>query len=132
MSFASKVAIVTGASSGIGRAAAIAFSASGASVVAVGREKSALEATLAELGQGQNPSLAVVADLTNADAAATIVGAAIERFGAIDILVNAAGMIGFGSTDQTTDEQWDAMMDLNVRAPFRLMRAAFPHLHARR
>jgi NAD(P)-dependent dehydrogenase (short-subunit alcohol dehydrogenase family) len=41
-------------------------------------------------------------------------------------------MIGFGSTDQTTDEQWDEMMALNVRAPFRLMRTAFPHLHARR
>ncbi len=41
-------------------------------------------------------------------------------------------MIGFGSTDQTTDDQWDAMMDTNVRAPFRLMRAAFPHLQARR
>ena len=132
MSFASKVAIVTGASSGIGRAAAIAFAANGASVVAVGRERPSLEATLAELGRGQNPALAVVADLTNADAAATVVGATIERFGAIDILVNAAGMIGFGSTDQTTDAQWDAMMDLNVRAPFRLMRAAFPHLQARR
>ncbi len=47
-------------------------------------------------------------------------------------VVNAAGIIGFGATDQTTDEQWDQMMDLNVRAPFRLMRAAFPHLKERR
>jgi NAD(P)-dependent dehydrogenase (short-subunit alcohol dehydrogenase family) len=132
MSFASKVAIVTGASSGIGRATAVALAASGASVVAVGRNKAALEATIAEVDHGSSVALGVVADLTTADAAPTIVSAAIARFGAVDILVNAAGIIGFGSTDQTTDQQWDMMMDLNVRAPFRLMRAAFPHLQARR
>jgi NAD(P)-dependent dehydrogenase (short-subunit alcohol dehydrogenase family) len=76
--------------------------------------------------------MALVVDLTALDAADAVVDAAISRFGALDILVNAAGMIGFGNTDQTTDEQWDQMMALNVRAPFRLMRAAYPHLKARR
>jgi NAD(P)-dependent dehydrogenase (short-subunit alcohol dehydrogenase family) len=132
MSHAGKVAIVTGASSGIGHATALAFSDAGAPVVAVGRDKSTLEPVVAELGQGGRPAIAVVADLTAAGAPESIVSAAVARFGAIDILVNAAGMIGFGSTDQTTDEQWDQMMALNVRAPFRLMRAAFPHLKTRR
>lgn len=100
--------------------------------MAVGRDRLTLEPVVAELGHGDRPAMAVVADLTMPEAADAVVGAAISRFGAIDILVNAAGIIGFGSTDQTTDEQWDQMMALNVRAPFRLMRAAYPHLRARR
>jgi NAD(P)-dependent dehydrogenase (short-subunit alcohol dehydrogenase family) len=132
MDLAGKVAIVTGASSGIGRATAIAFAGAGASVVAVGRDRAALEQVVAELAAGGGQSVAVVVDLTSADGPETAVNTAIERFGALDILVNAAGMIGFGTTDQTSDEQWDAMMALNLRAPFRLMRAAFPHLKARR
>lgn len=131
MSHAGKVAIVTGASSGIGRATTVALADAGASIVAVGREKSALEPVVAELQHGGRSAIAVVADLTAADAPQAVVGAAVTRFGAIDVLVNAAGAIGFGTTDQTTDEQWDAMMALNLRAPFRLMRAAFPHLKER-
>jgi NAD(P)-dependent dehydrogenase (short-subunit alcohol dehydrogenase family) len=132
MSQDGKVAIVTGASSGIGHATAAALAEGGASVVAVGRDKAALEAVVGELGHGGRPAIAVVADLTAPDTPDAIVSAAIARFGAIDVLVNAAGMIGFGTTDQTTDEQWDAMMGLNLRAPFRLMRAAFPYLKERR
>jgi NAD(P)-dependent dehydrogenase (short-subunit alcohol dehydrogenase family) len=132
MSFTNKVAIVTGASSGIGRATALGFSKGSGSVVAVGRDRSALEATVAELGHEGSGAIAVVADLTDAHAADAVVSAAITRFGGIDILVNAAGIIGFGNTDQTTDEQWESMMNTNLRAPFRLMRAAFPHLKARR
>jgi NAD(P)-dependent dehydrogenase (short-subunit alcohol dehydrogenase family) len=132
MSYAGKVAIVTGASSGIGRATALALTEAGAAVVAVGRDKAALELVAAELGHDDRPAIAVTADLVLADAPAAIVDAAVTRFGAVDLLVNAAGMIGFGTTDQVSDEQWDAMMALNVRAPFRLMRAAFPHLKERR
>jgi NAD(P)-dependent dehydrogenase (short-subunit alcohol dehydrogenase family) len=132
MSHVSKVVIVTGAASGIGRATAAAFADAGASVVAVGRDRAMLESTVAELGHNDRPALAVVADLTDDGAPETVVNAAITRFGAIDALVNAAGMIAFNSTDQATDEQWDRMMAINVRAPFRLMRAAFPHLKTRR
>jgi NAD(P)-dependent dehydrogenase (short-subunit alcohol dehydrogenase family) len=131
MSLAGKVAIVTGASSGIGRATANALASAGAAVVAVGREKGALELVVAELGHAVD-ALAVVADLTADEAPDAVVSAAVTHFGAVDVLVNAAGMIGFGTTDQTTDDQWDAMMALNLRAPFRLMRAAFPHLEQRR
>jgi NAD(P)-dependent dehydrogenase (short-subunit alcohol dehydrogenase family) len=129
--FTNKVVIVTGASSGIGRATALSFAAAGASLVAVGRNREELEAVIAEAGR-DGQAVAVVADVTAADAPDAIVREAVARFGGVDVLVNAAGMLGTGMTDATTDEQWDRMMGLNVRAPFRLMRAAFPHLKERR
>jgi NAD(P)-dependent dehydrogenase (short-subunit alcohol dehydrogenase family) len=131
MSFNGKTAILTGASSGIGKAATLALAADGASIVAVGRDKAALEAVVAEAGHAGAAAIAVVADVTSADAPAAIVRDAVARFGGIDVLVNAAGVIATGATDATTDDLWDRMMALNVRAPFRLMREAFPHLKAR-
>jgi NAD(P)-dependent dehydrogenase (short-subunit alcohol dehydrogenase family) len=105
-----QIVIVTGASSGIGRAAALRFGRERASILAVGRSESGL-AVLA-------------ADVTAADAPARIVAAAIEQFGGLTTVVNAAGIIGSGSVESTTDEQWDTMLDINLRAPFRMMRAA--------
>jgi NAD(P)-dependent dehydrogenase (short-subunit alcohol dehydrogenase family) len=132
MSFANKIAIVTGASSGIGRATALKFAESGASVVAVGRDKAALEGAIAEITHSGALAIAVVADVTSDTAPDDIINTTVTRFGGIDALVNAAGIIGFGATDATSDEDWDRMMNTNMRAPFRLMRAAFPHLKARK
>ena len=128
--FAKKVVIVTGASSGIGRATALSFVAAGASLVAVARDREALDALVGEAGAEQ--ALAVAADITTDEAPDDIVRQAAARFGGVDVLVNAAGILGTGMTDATTDEQWDRMMALNLRAPFRLMRAAFPQLKERR
>ena len=131
--FTNKVAIVTGASSGIGRAAAVALAAEGARVVAVGRDRTGLESLVEEAGHAGGHNIAVVvADVTDVDAPATIVRETVSRHGGIDVLINAAGIIGMGMTDATTDEQWDRMMAINVRAPFRLMREAFPMLKERR
>jgi NAD(P)-dependent dehydrogenase (short-subunit alcohol dehydrogenase family) len=131
--FTNKVAIVTGASSGIGRAAAVALAAEGAQVAAVGRERNSLESLVEEAGHagGHNITI-IVADVTADDAPATIVRETGARHGGIDVLINAAGIIGMGTTDATTDEQWDRMMAINLRAPFRLMREAFPMLKERR
>jgi NAD(P)-dependent dehydrogenase (short-subunit alcohol dehydrogenase family) len=132
MSFSSKVVIVTGATSGIGRASALAFARERASVVAVGRKREAL----AEVGQAVKAaggsSHTVEADVTAADAPERIVGEALDAFGGIDCLVNAAGIIANGTIENTADEAWDEMLDINVRAPFRLMRSAAPHLAARK
>ena len=130
--FADKVAVVTGASSGIGRATALALASSGARVAAVARELPALEDLRAEIGHAGGESIAVVADLVTDQAASEIVAATVERYGALDVVVNAAGAIAMGTTDGTSDEVWDGLMALNVRAPFRLMRAAFPHLKERK
>jgi len=132
MLLANKVAIVTGASSGIGRASAFAFSREGAAVVAVGRARTALDEVVAAIQAGGGRAAAVAADVTADDAPERIVRETCDHFGGIDVLVNAAGIIGSGSIDDTTDEMWDVMLDINVRAPFRLLRAAVPHLLARR
>jgi NAD(P)-dependent dehydrogenase (short-subunit alcohol dehydrogenase family) len=130
--FMNKIAIVTGATSGIGRATALALAASDAHIALVGRDARALEDVMAEIAHAGRESIAVVADLLSDRSASDIVSAAVARFGAVDVVVNAAGAIAMGTTDETPDEVWDGMMALNVRAPFRLMRAAFPYLKERK
>jgi NAD(P)-dependent dehydrogenase (short-subunit alcohol dehydrogenase family) len=132
MSFNGKTIIVTGATSGIGRAAARAFANEGAAVVLVGRNEEALSDLSRLLAGPGRRSAACVADVTAADAPERIVRTAIDAFGGIDVLVNAAGIIATGTIETTDDEAWDSMMALNLRAPFRLMRAAAPHLKARK
>jgi NAD(P)-dependent dehydrogenase (short-subunit alcohol dehydrogenase family) len=127
MSTAQKV-IVTGASSGIGRATAMRFGRAGAAVVAVGRDAAAL-ADVARAVEGEGGTCSTVtADVTEAAAPSRIIAAALKQMGGLTTLVNAAGIIGNGSIETTTDEEWDTMMDINARAPFRLMRAAMPSL----
>jgi NAD(P)-dependent dehydrogenase (short-subunit alcohol dehydrogenase family) len=125
-------AIVTGATSGIGRAAALRLARDGLAVVAVGRDAAALDQVEAALSEAGGSCATVTADVVTRDAPALVVGAAAERFGGIDALVNAAGIIATGSVEDTDDDAWDRMMDINVRAPFRLMRAATAQLAARR
>ena len=128
MATAQQVAIVTGATSGIGRAAAGRFGRAGCAVVAVGRDTAELQAVVAEIEAAGGRGAACEADVTSSSASGAIVRAALDRFGGITTLVNAAGIIAAGSVETTSDEQWDAMMDINVDAPFRLMRAVAPHL----
>jgi NAD(P)-dependent dehydrogenase (short-subunit alcohol dehydrogenase family) len=130
--FANKVAIVTGASSGIGRATALTLARGGAAIAAVARDRNALEEVIAQCQQAGTTAIAVVADLTAATGPEDIVQSTVSRFGGVDVLINAAGIIAMGTTDATSDDTWDRVMDVNVRAPFRLMRAAFSHLKQRR
>lgn len=130
--FSGKSVIVTGATSGIGRAAALGFAAQGASVLLVGRD----EAALAEAASAARASGATVAtcaaDITADGSAERIVDSALQAFGGLDVLVNAAGVIATGTIEATDDAKWDSMMNVNVKAPFRLMRAAVPHLKERK
>lgn len=124
--------IVTGASSGIGRAAAQRFGRAGASVLLVGRDLQALQPVAATIERDGGRAAACEADVTDAAAPDRIVAAALDRFGSITALVNAAGIIASGTVETTGDDDWDAMMAINARAPFRLMRAAAPALIASR
>lgn len=130
-SFSGKTVVVTGATSGIGRAAAEAFGREHASVALVGRNETALSDVGTAIRAAGGQAVACAVDLTSAGAAETVVDAALKAFGHLDVLVNAAGAIASGTLEQTTDAIWDQMMALNLTAPFRLMRAAVPHLKAR-
>lgn len=120
--------IVTGASSGIGRATAVRFGRSGASVLAVGRDEGALSAVADEVAAAGGRAATLAIDVTSPHAPAQIVNECLERCGGLTTLVNAAGIIAAASIETTTDEAWDDMLDVNTRAPFRLMRAAVPAL----
>jgi len=132
MSFNGKAVIVTGATSGIGRAAAEAFGRERASVVLVGRNETALGEVAAAIRTAGGHAAACAVDLLDPDAAEKIVTAATTAFGQLDVLVNAAGVIASGTLEQTSDATWDQMLAINLTAPFKLMRAALPHLSARR
>lgn len=124
-------AIVTGATSGIGRATALRLARDGCGILAVGRDAAALGDVTAAVDAAGGRGVACEADVTAVDAPARIVEAAVQSFDGISALVNAAGIIASGTIETTDDAAWQRMMAINVDAPFRLMRAAAPHLAAR-
>ena len=130
--FNGKVAFVTGATSGIGQACAIAFANAGAKVVGVGRKTEALNDVEKMIRETGGEVLTIEADLSNVQEAEQAVKRAVEVFGGIDILVNSAGHLSTGTIENTSLDAWDAMMDVNVRAVFQLMQKALPSLIERR
>ena len=132
MSFAGKTIIVTGATSGIGRATAEAFGRQRGSIVLVGRNETVLREVSQRVKDTGAQAVSCAVDITSPEAADRIVRAALDMSGAIDVLVNAAGVIASGMLEATSDEVWDTMLAVNVTAPFKLMRAAMPQLKARK
>lgn len=123
-----KVAVITGSSSGIGRATALLFAENGAKVVAVGRNEDELAELSGEVSD-QNGSIAVqLADLTDDSQVDRLVSETIGKIGQIDVLVNAAGIIKNGSIEDTSLEDWDRMMNINLRSVFNLMQKCVPSL----
>ena len=119
-----KVAVVTGASSGIGTAIAQGLSDAGARVVLTGRNEGRLRACGESLGEHH----VVVADLTAEDAAARIVGESTDAFGALNVLVHSAGIFWPKPFAEAPLDEFDEQFRVNVRAPYALTRAALPHL----
>ncbi len=124
-----KTAIITGAGSGIGRAIAVAFAREGANVALVGRRRDPLTETARECGQNR---LVIAADLRNPRHIEHAVKETVQRFGALDIVVNNAGALIAGTVDNQKEDDFDEMMDVNVKAVWRLTRTALPHLRARK
>lgn len=122
--FTGKSAIVTGATSGIGRAVALRFSQGGANVVAIGRNQKALDQLKDEIDN----VLVIKADVTNPEEMQGAVAHTIDTLGHLNVLVNAAGHISSGTIETTSLAAWDAMMNVNLRAAFNLMQIASPHL----
>jgi NAD(P)-dependent dehydrogenase (short-subunit alcohol dehydrogenase family) len=130
--FAGKIALVTGATSGIGRACAVAFGEAGARVACVGRKEEALRAISEQISRMGTEALPVRADVANDREAARAVDETVAKFGGVDVVVNAAGHISSGTIENTSLEAWDEMMNVNVRAAFQLMQKALPSLIERR
>lgn len=123
-----KVVLVTGATSGIGQATAIRFGEAGANVVAVGRNESALTETLKRIRDAGGEGCSIPANLAEDEAAEHVIDETVKQYKRLDVLVNAAGHISSGSIEDTSQEAWDAMMNINLRAVFRLMQSAVPAL----
>lgn len=125
-----KVAVVTGATSGIGQATASLFAANGANVVAVGRNENELRRLGKAVSNGPGSIQAHLADLNDISQIDQLVSATVDNFGKLDILVNAAGIIKNGNIENTTVDEWDKMLNINLRSVFYLMQKCVPYLEA--
>lgn len=123
-----RAALVTGASSGLGRATAVSLARAGADVALVARSAEDLaeaESEVAGMGRG---ALVLPTDLAEAGESERVVGETVGAFGRIDVLVNAAGTDAPGPVEELGVEGWDLTLSVNLRAPFLLAKAAFPHM----
>jgi NAD(P)-dependent dehydrogenase (short-subunit alcohol dehydrogenase family) len=124
-----KVALVTGAGSGIGKAAALALGREGAAVVAMSRTKEEIEATAAEIEKAGGRAIGVVADTTDDQGMKNLVAQAVEKFGKLDIVVANAGINGvWAPIDELQPDEWDKTMTVNLRGTYLTIHHAVPEL----
>ncbi|OHB33897.1 MAG: 3-oxoacyl-[acyl-carrier-protein] reductase, partial [Desulfuromonadaceae bacterium GWB2_53_15] len=119
-----RIAVVTGASRGIGRSIALALAAGGAKIVAADISLEGCEALVAELAKSGTEGLAVQCNVAVAEDAERLIAAATEKFGRVDILVNNAGITRDGLLMRMKDEEWDAVLNVNLKGAFVCTRAA--------
>ena len=120
-----KTAIVTGAGTGIGRACAIALAREGAQVALVGRRKDRLEEVAQEIDGG---ALVLPGDVSSKEDIDRIVSTAARHFGRLNVLVNNAGVLHAGTSEQVTEAQWNETFNVNVRGVWLLSRASLPYM----
>jgi len=125
---ASKVAIVTGASRGIGRAISVALAQEAATVVLAARSIGKLQETADKVTEAGGKAEIVVTELTEEESIKNLIETTGEKFNQLDILVNNAGVTHSAKLEQTTTEDWERCMQVNARAPFILCREALPLL----
>jgi NADP-dependent 3-hydroxy acid dehydrogenase YdfG len=124
------VALVTGASSGIGEATARALAAQGAKVAVAARRLERLERLAGEIGGHGHTALAIESDITDQEQAIDAVDRTVDELGRLDIVVNNAGQMLLGPIEGAPTEEWDRMIDLNLKGLINTTHAAVPHLLA--
>ena len=122
------VAIVTGASSGIGHATALTLASHGATVVVVARRRDRLDALVSTIQAAGGAALALDADISGEADAAAVVAHTLQAFGRIDTVVNAAGVMLIGDSVNSPTEHWDRMVNVNLRGLMYVTKSALPHL----
>jgi len=129
---AGKVVVITGASSGLGEATARMLSAQGATVVLGARRVERIEALAGELQRNGGQALALATDVTRAAEVQRLVDTAVQAYGRIDVLVNNAGLMPSSPLDRRKIEDWDRMIDVNIKGVLYGIAAALPHMQARK
>jgi NAD(P)-dependent dehydrogenase (short-subunit alcohol dehydrogenase family) len=124
----SKVAIITGGGTGIGRACALLFAREGASVAIAARRRERLEAVAKEIVAAGGQALALECDITDTKSVEMALRATEERFGRLNVVVNNAGAIHVGTAEETSDEDWNRTIAANLTGTFNISRAAVPAL----
>lgn len=128
MKLANKVAIVTGAGTGIGRACAQLFAREGAAVVLAGRRRGLLDEVVGGIAATGGRALAQPCDLTRAAEVRTLVARTVEAFGGLQVVVNNAAYWMAGTVEETSEEEWERMMATNLKGVFLLCKQALPEL----
>lgn len=124
-----KVAVVTGASSGMGEAIAKLFASEGASVVAMARRKERLDDLIKEIEADGGKAIAVAGDVTIQEDVDNSIKTAVDKYGKLDIVINNAGLMDkMQPVERVTDEDWNQVLDINLSGPMRMFRAAIPHM----
>jgi NAD(P)-dependent dehydrogenase (short-subunit alcohol dehydrogenase family) len=118
-----KVALVTGATSGIGRASAVLFAQEGAKVALTGRRAAEGEAVAAEIAAAGGEAFFIQADLAQTDSIPSIIAQVVSRYGRLDVAFNNAGISGGGPIDTLDEAKWDSIIDTNLKAAFFCLRA---------
>ena len=127
---AGRTAVVTGAGRGLGAVVAELFAAEGARVVVSDVDGASADATASRIVAGGGDALGLRADVTSAADAERLMEATVERFGALDVLVNNAGIASAGGVREVTPEEWDRVMAINVKGVYLCSRYAVPHMAA--
>jgi NADP-dependent 3-hydroxy acid dehydrogenase YdfG len=123
-----KVVVITGASSGLGAATARLVSAEGASVVLGARRADRLQALADGLSSGGGKALAVVTDVTDHDQVKRLADTAVQKFGRIDVMINNAGLMPQSPLERLRIDEWDRMIDVNIKGVLYGIAAALPHM----
>lgn len=123
---ADKVVLITGGGTGIGRGIALACAREGAKVAVVGRRLAKLQETVSEVKAAGGEAIAVACDVSRAADVQNAINKVVETYGKLNVLVNNAGVLSVSTIEEIPEDEWDRLIDANLKGPFLMCRAALP------